>query len=239
MRIAQASHDEMGQYRGGTAGNQSGDELNIKSWYNRPWNVVFRPKSAVFGDNMATVAEMLVANRNVGYDQGERTTLYDSCARIGWNPSLINTLPPCECDCSSLIAVVLRFLGVAIPKTVTTMTMSAALTTTGLFDRLTESQYLQTGDRLRRGDILLNTAHHVAIAVDNGQAPINPYAGTVTASDYLNVRTGPGTNYPIVKVNGSPFALPPSMVVAICEEVNGWGRLSNISGWVYLKYIHK
>ncbi len=238
MRIAQASHDERGQYRGGIAGNQA-DELNIKNWYNRPWDVVFRPKSAVFGDNIATVAEMLVRNRNIGYDQSERTSLYDACSRINWNLSLLNTLPPCECDCSSFVAVVLRFLGVAIPRTVTTMTMPAALTSTGLFDRLTEAQYTKSGGRLRRGDILLNTAHHVAIAVDNGQAPISPYAGVVTVSDYLNVRTGPGIGNPIVKVNGSPFALPPGIVISICEEVNGWGRLSNISGWVSLKYIHK
>ena len=238
MRIAQASHDERGRYSGGTAGNQA-DELNIRTWYNRPWNVVFRPKLATFGDNIATVAELLVNCRNIGYDQAERTSLYDACARINWNPSLINTLPPCECDCSSFIAVVLRFLGVAIPRTVNTMTMSAALTATGLFTRLTEDQYTKTGDRLRRGDILLNTIHHVAIAVDNGIAPINPYAVVVTASDYLNVRTGPGINYDSVRVNGERFALPPGIVVSICEEVNGWGRLSNIQGWVSLKYTRK
>jgi uncharacterized protein YraI len=119
------------------------------------------------------------------------------------------------------------------------MTMSAALTATGLFSRLTEDQYTKTGDRLRRGDILLNTIHHVAIAVDNGIAPINPYAVVVTASDYLNVRTGPGINYDSVRVNGERFALPPGIVVSICEEVNGWGRLSNIQGWVSLKYTRK
>lgn len=239
MRIAQASHDEKGGYRGGTAGNQA-DELNIRNWYNRPWNMVYRPKSAVFGDNIATVATALVNNRKIGYDQSERTSLYDSCARINWNLTLLNTLPPCECDCSSFVAVVLRFLGVSIPKYVTTVTMSAALTETGLFSRLTEAKYLNTGEYLRRGDILLNTLHHVAIAVENGvAAPVQPYAGIVKVSDYLNVRTGPGINYPLVKVNGNPFALPPGMVVAICEEVNGWGRLNNVAGWVSLQYIRK
>jgi len=67
---------------------------------------------------------------------------------------------------------------------------------------------------------------------------IEPYAGTVSASA-LRVRSGPGTNFPVMNVAGKDFLLPHKMVVAICDEQNGFGRLSNINGWVSLLYIIK
>ena len=54
----------------------------------------------------------------------------------------------------------------------------------------------------------------------------------VTA-DELNIRKGPGTNYPIVgciKDNG---------VFTIVEECSGWGRLKSGAGWISLKYTKK
>lgn len=64
------------------------------------------------------------------------------------------------------------------------------------------------------------------------------YAAIVTASA-LNVRSGPGTNHPIVVSGGSKLILPKGMVVAICAECNGFGRLSDIQGWVSLTYLRK
>lgn len=68
--------------------------------------------------------------------------------------------------------------------------------------------------------------------------PIDPYAGIVTASA-LRVRTGPGTNYAVKQSGGQQLMLPKGMVIAICEHCNGWGRISDISGWVSLEYITK
>lgn len=64
------------------------------------------------------------------------------------------------------------------------------------------------------------------------------YAAVVTASA-LNVRTGPGTDSPIVLSGGSRLILPKGMVVAICAECDGFGRLADIEGWVSLNYIRK
>ena len=64
------------------------------------------------------------------------------------------------------------------------------------------------------------------------------YAGVVTASA-LNVRQCYGTNYPIVNSGGSRLILPKGMVVAICAECDGWGRLADIEGWVSLTYIRR
>lgn len=64
------------------------------------------------------------------------------------------------------------------------------------------------------------------------------YAAVVTASA-LNVRQGPGTDYQIVLSGGSKLVLPKGMVIAICAECAGFGRLADIEGWVSLNYIRK
>lgn len=72
--------------------------------------------------------------------------------------------------------------------------------------------------------------------VEIQEEEIEPYAGIVTASA-LRVRTGAGTGYPIMQVGGHDLLLPNNMVVAICGERDGFGRLSDIGGWVSLSYI--
>lgn len=241
VRIAQASADENGRYTGGAAGNQSGSELNIRTWYNRPWDTVLRANDPELGKKIANVAQILAKCTKIGYDQYQRTTLYNQCAAIGWDISKINQIGYCECDCSSLIAVILGFCGISIPKTVYTGNMTSYVLGTGKFTCLRDQKYL-TGDQyLMKGDFVLNTQHHVATVLDNGSkavtSPFVAYAAVVNVNTFLNVRTGPGAGYGPVKVNGHDFQLPPGMVIAICEEANGWGRLSAVSGWVSLAYL--
>ena len=241
VRLAQASKDENGRYTNGKAGDQTGSELNIRTWYNRPWDTVLRPISIDLGKQIAHVAQILVKSNRIGYDQHQRTTAYDQCSKINWDINRINEIGLCECDCSSLIAVILKFCGINIPKTVYTGNLTSYLMQTGKFLCLRESKYL-VGDRyLREGDIVLNTAHHVAVCLDNGEktvvAPFVAYTAQVNVNTYLNVRTGPGTGYACMKVNGKDFQLPNGLIVAICEEANGWGRLSDLQGWVSLSYL--
>lgn len=64
------------------------------------------------------------------------------------------------------------------------------------------------------------------------------YAAIVTASA-LNVRTSPSVNAECVQVAGHNLVLPHGLCVAIDSELNGWGRLSAINGWVSLAYVNK
>lgn len=64
------------------------------------------------------------------------------------------------------------------------------------------------------------------------------YAGIVTASA-LNVRTAPTTAAGIMQVADRNFILPKGICVAIDAELDGWGRLASIPGWVSLQYIRK
>ena len=250
VRLAQASHDERGAYSGGQAGNQTGTELNIRSWYNRPWDTILRARDAQLGAQIAEVAQVLVKCLLIGYDQilTQRVTLYDQCERIGGNLARIGEIQPCECDCSSFIAVVLRFRGIVIPKSINTSGMTAALQATGLFEVLRDPKYLTGGDYLRKGDIVLNTWHHVAVCLDNGSKAVvitfTPYQGTVVVQTHLKVRIGPGSQYPEFMVDGgdgtwTPWRLPPNTRIQIVEENGDWGRVGNTIGWVSLRYLIK
>lgn len=64
------------------------------------------------------------------------------------------------------------------------------------------------------------------------------YAGVVTANA-LNVRTAPSTAAGIMQVADHNFILPKGICVAIDAELDGWGRLASIPGWVSLQYIRK
>lgn len=250
VRLAQASHDERGAYSGGQPGDQSGDELNIRAWYNRPWDTILRAYDAQLGIRIAQVAQILVKCTLIGYDQilAQRTSLYDQCERIGWDINRIGSIQPCECDCSSLIAVVMRFCGISIPKSINTSGMTAALQATGLFEVLRDQKYLVSGDYLRKGDVVLNTWHHVAICLDDGSkaAPVQftPYIATVNVQTHLKVRTGPGSQHPEFYVDGAdgswtPWRLPPAAQVVIVQELAGWGRIGNTVGWVSLSYLKR
>lgn len=72
-----------------------------------------------------------------------------------------------------------------------------------------------------------------------GGTSVKQHAGVVNVSSYLNVRSGPGTSYGVVKISGADFRLPNGMVVSIEEERSGWGKLTGVAGWVSLAYIRK
>lgn len=239
VRLAQASKDENGRYINGKAGDQTGSELNIRTWYNRPWDTVLRPISIDLGKQIARVAQILIKSNRIGYDQYQRTTAYDQCSKINWDINRINEIELCECDCSSLIAVILRFCGINIPKTVYTGNLASYLMQTGKFICLREPKYLNGDQYLRKGDIVLNTAHHVAVVIDDGeksQIAFTAYAAQVRVNTYLQVRTAPnGAEYKFS--DGTSFRLPNGMTVAIVQESGKWGRLSDLQGWVSLSYL--
>ena len=67
--IGQASCDERGQYMGGAAGNQSGTELNVRAYWNKPWNLgLIRFKDAAKARTCAEAMRGARGNMNIGYD---------------------------------------------------------------------------------------------------------------------------------------------------------------------------
>ena len=166
IKIGQASRDERMRYSGGIAGDQDGKEVVIREWYNRPWNKVLRCKDSEKAEKIAAAMEDACRNDNIGYDQYERTTLYDFCKANGWNIKAVNK--PCETDCSALVSVCVNAAGIRVSGDIYTGNEAAALLRTGEFELLSAPKYLLSDEYLKRGDILLYEFHHTAIALQDG-----------------------------------------------------------------------
>lgn len=243
VRIAQASRGESGYYYQ-QAGNQTGQELNIRSWYSRPWDVVLRAKEPAVASRIAEFMESAVANLKIGYDMGGRMSLYHALQRAGMDPAKVTT--PVECDCSSLVSAAVNAAGVMVPTSMVTSTIETNLIASKQFYALREDIYTRMDGYLHRGDILLNTVHHVAVALDAGSKITQPkavsYAVTVNVSPntYLTVRTSPEVRDDnLFRVYGEAQRKVRGEICAILEERDGWGRIGDIQAWINLSYCRK
>ena len=97
--ISNSGGDERGKIRGGQAGDQTGKEWWIRTWYNRPWNVVIRFKDRKIANMLATISIYAAENNKIGYDQSQRTTYWTQLVKAGYDPRKITTA--CESDCSA------------------------------------------------------------------------------------------------------------------------------------------
>lgn len=168
VKIGHSSKDEYGRFTGGVAGDQTGKEVCIRSWYNGGWNLLARPISAAAAEKIAKTCEDGCANPLIGYDQGQRNTLRSEAKKTGYDLTKIDTA--CESDCSSFVGVCVEAAGIALPSGngPTTRTLRNVLKNTGAFEILTESKYLTTDKYLRRGDILVKEGSHTVMVLENG-----------------------------------------------------------------------
>lgn len=166
VKIGHASIDENGTVKGGTAGDQTGKEVCVRNWYNKPWASVIRPKDSAQAEKIAKAMEQACANDKIGYDQSQRTTLYSKAKAANWDLSKITAA--CECDCSSLVAVCVNAAGISVSKDIYTGNEKTALANTGAFTVLTDAKYISKPDYLKRGDILLCSGHTAIVLTDGG-----------------------------------------------------------------------
>ena len=194
--ISNCGHDENNKYKNGKAGDQTGGEWALISWYNRPWNCVLRHPDAKVRKKIAELAKAAAQNNLVGYDQNERYTFWEHLKASAYNPAKITVA--CEADCSSGVAAIVKAVGYllgdaklqAVSIYCYTGNLRAALKAAG-FEVLTASKYLTSDASLLEGDILLNESAHVATNLTNGSKSgaegSGSSAGTSGASkDYLS-----------------------------------------------------
>ena len=185
--IANFGSDERGKLTGGKAGDQTGGEGSIRSWYNRPWNVILRHPDPVVRKEIALVARKAALNNNIGYDQSQRSTFWEELKKIeDYDPSRIMT--PCETDCSACTSAVVKAVGYRlgiqklkeINQSSTTRSMRTNFRYAG-FQELTESKYLTSDTHLVEGDVLLLEGGHAAINLsvgDNAEDYVPSVGGT-------------------------------------------------------------
>ena len=135
----------------GKAGDQSGKELNVHTLASSgSWTYILRPPAKVV-ETMVKQAYNAAKNDKIGYDQNQRTTLYTQAKAKKWDLSKITTA--CECDCSSLIAVLCNCAGLAVSKDMYTGNEVSALTAKGF----TKLSYAES--KLKRGDVIWRKGH--------------------------------------------------------------------------------
>ena len=169
--ISNCGHDSRGKYSGDTAGDQSGTEWYIRTWYPGGWIAVFRHPDAKVRSMLASMAEAAARNDNVGYDQSERLTFWNQLQKVGYDPSKISV--KCEADCSSGVGAIVKGAGYRLGMTtlqnvnpsIYTGNESAALVAAG-FSKMTDSKYRTSDKYLLAGDILLSSGHTTASPSD-------------------------------------------------------------------------
>ena len=171
VRIGHASIDERGKAKGGAAGDQTGREVCIRTWYSKPWKVLLRAKDEAVAERMAAACEAGCRNNSIGYDQNQRNTLHTLSKANGYDLAAVGK---CETDCSAFMTVCAIAAGVTALEysgnAPTTSTMRAKFTATGEFSALTASKYLTGTAYLKRGDILVAPGKHTVMVLDNGSA---------------------------------------------------------------------
>ena len=172
VKIGHAVHDENKKAKGGQAGDQTGDEVKIANWYNKPWTHVFRPEDEDDAEMIAATCEAICVNDYVGYDQSQRTTLFDEMKKHDFDVEEVET--PVETDCSALVAVCVNAAGINVSKSMYTGSELAVLKNTGKFEILTDDAYTKSYDRLKRGDILLGQGHTAIVLSDGENADLEP-----------------------------------------------------------------
>lgn len=211
--FASARIDENGNARGGKAGDQNKREIMRQPFYvhEKGW-IVLRPKNTAMAEKIAWNMEAACDNDLIGYDQGQRDTLFNLAKLVNYDCSMVKS--KVETDCSALVRVAIAFAGKVVAS-FRTDTEVSALMATGLFDKLTDKKFIKKSDYLRRGDVLCTaTKGHTGVIVNDGkyadetvtpvpsmQAPATPeekyLTNWVTAIAPVNVRKGPGTKYGI------------------------------------------
>lgn len=173
IKICHASIDENGKARGGIAGDQTSKEVCVRTWYNKPWDLMLRHPNESIAYSAANIAQLLAESNLVGYDQNERNTLHKLLRAVDYNiPSYIYSGVKSETDCSAFVTVCFLAAGV---KTLeyngnapTTSTMEKVFKQAG-FEVYKQSRYLSSDAYLKKGDVLVKAGSHTVICIESGQ----------------------------------------------------------------------
>lgn len=171
IRIGQASCGESGITEQ-KPGDQTGRELNFDEWYHGTWLAVLRCCDERQAERAARACEAAIRNKNIGYCQSHRNTLFDAAKRAGWDMAAISERV--ETDCSALMFCCMAAAGIremeeiynAHRNSCTTYCMMYDWPKTGKFERLTDIEYVRSQAFLRRGDVLVSSGHAVMVLED-------------------------------------------------------------------------
>lgn len=161
--IGSARIDENGKAAGGAAGDGKQKstpdytgEVSLQDFYvsSKGWYVL-RPKDDAIANDMACLMKIACNNPYIGYDQNQRLDIL----KHG-----VYTQTKTECDCSSLVRVIIIEATGKDPGNFITSTEADKLEATGLFEK--RMKYT-SGMKLYEGDVLITCSKgHTVIVVE-------------------------------------------------------------------------
>ena len=171
----------------GSVGDQTKKEVLIVENYDvatragsgKTFEFMLRPVSATVAEKSAQACEAGCRNDNIGYGQSNRDTLKAAAqdiadAKYGGDLTKVNLgdiTTKCNCDCSSFMTICALIGGAKIDTyrgSPRTATMKSAFTKYGAYKVFTGTQYTQSVDYLRRGDILVRSRDHTIMILGSG-----------------------------------------------------------------------
>lgn len=156
-----------GSISGDKAGDQTGKEVSTQNYYvhSKGWRVL-RAKDPAKRKLIAQAMKAACNNNNIGYDQGQRNTLYYLAMPYAFDPGKV--VKACETDCSALVRVCSAFAGISL-KDFNTTTLASVLKASGAFEELVGDKYTKKSAYLMTGDILVTkTKGHTVVVLSNG-----------------------------------------------------------------------
>lgn len=244
VKIVHASISENGTING-QPGDQTRGEVCTRDLYARGWRWILRPTNILVASDLAIQAEQAADNDNIGYGQADRLSLWEYVYENGLC-YLEDVDKPVNCDCSSLIAVLVNLAGVEVPPTMWTGIERDQLVKTGQFNSI---EYTDKTPLLV-GDILLASGH-TAIVVEVGKSDdtvefADIFNGEIYGWYYpdtvVNVRTGPGTDRKILRTVDRTDALRNYGYMSIDKRGVVWLLIidsKNRTGWVSSNVVSK
>lgn len=151
IKIVNAVSNERGTSKGGIKGDQTGKEIRVQNWYDRPWDYYLEPLDKSLAQRAAEEAERIANDDSYGYDQEDR-----------WS-GLKNDSG--DFDCSSLCISAYILAGLNIPKKGYSGDMVERLCDTGKFVAHSDDEYLHSCDLAENGGIYVAEHKHAVICV--------------------------------------------------------------------------
>lgn len=134
-KIAQASINEKGTVTGGTTGDQTGNEINTRSYYNYPWNYVLRYTAGESATTSTARADTTTAATGTTYTVVSGDSLWKIAKKYGTTVSALAALNGIT---NTALIHVGQVLNITADTTATTATSSTS--------DLPELSYGDTGD---------------------------------------------------------------------------------------------
>lgn len=177
----------------GNQGDQTGREVCKEALSSTgSWSKILRPPRNA--SKIAALALQAAANDNIGYDQNNRESLNNAARAVGYDLSKVG---PCECDCSSLVAVECIGAGFNVSPAMYTGNERAVLKAAGF----TELSY--SAAALRVGDVLWRSGHTATVVSTSSTPAPAPAPAPTTGALAVDGEWGKATTRALQKYLGT------------------------------------